>query len=236
MHELLLSVTNDVKQLMRAQAVNANNLANASTDGFKAEIAFMVTSQRMGSLSSVPDLSSGSIKSTGRDLDVAVNGEGWIAVVGADGTEAYSRRGDLHIDAFGQLSNGAGQLVLGNGGPIALPPFGAVEVGADGTVSVLPLGQNPNSMAIIDRIKLVTLEESDIVRGEDGLMRLASGNIAASDASVQLLAGNLEASNVNTVSEMVKMIELARRFEAQVQLMQSAEENSQALSRIMRMS
>ncbi|MBT7718170.1 MAG: flagellar biosynthesis protein FlgF, partial [Halieaceae bacterium] len=140
------------------------------------------------------------------------------------------------IDAFGQLSNGAGQLVLGNGGPIALPPFGAVEVGADGTVSVLPLGQNPNSMAIIDRIKLVTLEESDIVRGEDGLMRLASGNIAASDASVQLLAGNLETSNVNTVSEMVKMIELARRFEAQVQLMQSAEENSQALSRIMRMS
>ena len=98
MHELLLSVTNDVKQLMRAQAVNANNLANASTDGFKAEIAFMVTSQRMGSLSSVPDLSSGSIKSTGRDLDVAVNGEGWIAVVGADGTEAYSRRGDLHIE------------------------------------------------------------------------------------------------------------------------------------------
>ena len=123
MHELLLSVTNDVKQLMRAQAVNANNLANASTDGFKAEIAFMVTSQRMGSLASVPDLSSGSIKSTGRDLDVAVNGEGWIAVVGADGTEAYSRRGDLHIDAFGQLSNGAGQLVLGNGGPYCAAAF-----------------------------------------------------------------------------------------------------------------
>jgi flagellar basal-body rod protein FlgF len=173
------------------------------------------------------------VRTTGRSLDVSINGEGWIAVVADNGTEGFSRRGDLHVDALGQLSNGAGNPILGNSGPIAIPPFASVEIGNDGTVSIQPLGQSPNTLAVVDRIKLVLLRDTDLYRGEDGLMRLVEGESAQADASVQLSSGSLEGSNVNAVAEMVNMIELARRFEGQVKLMQSAQENASALSKIM---
>lgn len=235
MYELLNSITHSAKQTMRAQAVNANNLANASTDGFKAEIAFYSSQDLSGEISSTPDLSQGTVRTTGREMDVAINGEGWFAVLGADGSEAYTRRGDLQIDAFGQLTNGAGQLLLGNNGPIALPPFGSVEIGTDGTVSILPLGQSPNTLAVVDRIKLVTLEASDLQRGDDGLLRLREDALVNPDAEVTVISGALEGSNVNVVGEMVKMIDLARRFESEIRLMKSAQENSAALAEIMSM-
>ena len=236
MHELLLSITNSAKQTMQAQAVNANNLANASTDGFKAELAYYSSLDFGGAISSTPDLSPGTVRTTGRELDISINGEGWIAVVAGDGTEAYSRRGDLQIDAFGQLTNGGGQLVLGNNGPIALPPFGKVEIGSDGTVSVLPLGQTPNTLAVVDRIKLVKFEDQQLQRGTDGLIRLPDGGTVNADASVAVTSGVLEGSNVNVVGEMVKMIDLARRFESEIKLMKHAQENSAALAKIMSMS
>lgn len=236
MHELLLSITSSAKQTMQAQAVNANNLANAGTDGFKAEVAYYSSLDLDGEISSTPDLSPGTVRTTGRELDISINGEGWIAIQAADGTEAYSRRGDLQIDAFGQLTNGAGQLILGNNGPIALPPFGSVEIGTDGTVSILPLGQTPNTLAVVDRIKLVTLPDADLQRGEDGLIRLPEGEAVNPDADVTVLSGVLEGSNVNVVGEMIKMIDLARRFEGEIKLMKSAQENSAALAKIMSMS
>jgi len=231
-----MSITDSAKQTMQAQAVNANNLANAATDGFKAEIAYYSSLDLQGEISSTPDFSPGVIRTTNRDLDVSISGEGWIAILAADGTEAYSRRGDLQVDAFGQLTNGAGQPVLGNNGPIALPPFGSLEIGADGTISILPLGQSPNTLAVVDRIKLVKLEPNEQERGEDGLLRLPEGEAASADASVSLLSGTLEGSNVNIVSEMVKMIDLARRFEGEIKLMKSAQENAAALAKIMSMS
>jgi flagellar basal-body rod protein FlgF len=186
-------------------------------------------------VSSNPDLSPGVVRTTGRDLDVSINGEGWIAVMAEDGTEAYSRRGDLQLDAFGQLTNGAGQSIMGNNGPIALPPFGSLEIGSDGTISILPLGQTPNTLAVVDRIKLVTLEGSEVLRGEDGLVRMPDGFAVEADASVTVLSGMLEGSNVNVVGEMVKMIDLSRRFESEIKLMQSVKENSAALTKIMSM-
>jgi len=235
MQELLLSITNSARQTMQAQAINAHNLANAGTEGFKAEIAYYSTQNAKSTVSSTPDLSPGVVRTTGRDLDVSINGEGWMAVMAEDGTEAYSRRGDLQIDAFGQLTNGVGQPIMGNNGPIALPPFGSLEVGSDGTISILPLGQTPNTIAVVDRIKLVKLEGSEVLRGIDGLIRLPDGIAADADASVGVLSGMLEGSNVNVVGEMVKMIELARRFESEIKLMQSAKENSAALAKIMSM-
>lgn len=235
MHELLLSITNSAKQTMQAQAINAHNLANAGTEGFKAEIAYYSAQSGTSDVASSPDLSPGIVRTTGRDLDVSINGEGWMAVMAEDGTEAYSRRGDLQVDAFGQLSNGAGQPIMGNNGPIALPPFGSLEIGSDGTISILPLGQTPNTLAVVDRIKLVRLDSNEVQRGVDGLIRLPDGFAVDADASVGVLSGMLEGSNVNIVGEMVKMIDLARRFESEIKLMQSAKENSAALAKIMSM-
>ncbi len=235
MNELLITAMNSANQIMQAQAVNTNNLANASTDGFKAEIAYISDAQSGGGVYSTPDLSKGAIRTTGRSLDISIDGDGWIAIMTPDGTEAYSRRGDLRVDAFGQLSNGAGHPIMGNSGPIALPPFAAVEIATDGTISVQPLGQNPNTMAVLDRIKLVQIANSELHRGEDGLMRLPPGEIAGADGSIRVFSGSLEGSNVNAVAEMVKMIELARRFEGHIKLMQSAQENASVLSKIMSM-
>lgn len=226
---------NSANQIMQAQAVNTNNLANASTAGFRAEIAYIAGIESGAGVYSTPDLSPGTVRTTGRNLDVSIDGEGWIAIMSPEGGEAYSRRGDLRVDAFGLLSDGAGHQIMGNNGPIALPPFSTVEIATDGTISIQPLGQTANTMAVVDRIKLVQLQASELHRGEDGLMRLAPGEEAAVDASIRLFSGTLEGSNVNAVSEMIKMIDLARRFEGQIKLMQSAQENAAALSRIMSM-
>ncbi|MEQ8408508.1 MAG: flagellar basal body rod protein FlgF [Gammaproteobacteria bacterium] len=235
MSQLYLSAVANARQIMQAQAVNANNLANASTDGFRAEIAYISDAQNGGQALSSPDLSEGVIRTTGRNLDVAVNGRGWIAVQAPDGTEAYSRRGDLHVDPLGQMVDGLGRQIMGNQGPIAIPPFSNIEIANDGTISIQPLGQPANTMAVLDRIKLVDLPDENTLRGEDGLMRLPDNNIADASAAVQVTSRSLEGSNVNTVGEMVKMIELARRFEGQVKLMRSAQENHAALNKIMGM-
>lgn len=235
MSQLLLSAVDNAKQIMQAQAVNANNLANVSTDGFRSELAYIIANSGSGEALSAVDMSEGVIRTTGRNLDIAISGEGWIAVQGADGTEGYSRRGDMQVDSFGQLTDGVGRPILGNNGPIALPPFSSVEIAADGTISVQPLGSPANTMAVVDRIKLTEPNQAALVRGEDGLMRLPDNGIADASATVRVTAGSLEGSNVNAVAEMVKMIDLARRFEGQVKLMQSAQENQQALSKIMSM-
>ncbi|PCJ40832.1 MAG: flagellar biosynthesis protein FlgF [SAR86 cluster bacterium] len=232
MNELLVTAMNSARQIMQAQAVNTNNLANVSTDGFKAEIAYL-SDVEGDSVRSIADLQTGNPRTTGRSLDISINGEGWIAIMGADGSESYSRRGDLKIDAFGQLSDGIGRSIMGNNGPIALPPFATVEIAVDGTISIQPLGQGPNTMAVIDRIKLVLPDTSQLKRGTDGLLSLPPGETIDADASVRILSGSLEGSNVNAVAEMVKMIDLSRRFEAQINLMQTAQENSAALSKIM---
>jgi flagellar basal-body rod protein FlgF len=229
------------KQLALAQATNSNNLANASTPGFRADLesftALPVEGPTYGSRIYVSDeragvdLDPGVINSTGRELDVAINGAGFIAVQASDGAEAYTRAGDFRITAEGLLTTGAGHPVMGNGGPVAVPPFERIQIGVDGTVSIQPLGQAGASLAVIDRIKLVNPPAQGIEKRADGL--LGTPTPAEADASVRLESGALESSNVNTVESLVKMIELARAFELNIKTMNAAAENETSTNQLL---
>ncbi|CAI8804951.1 flagellar basal-body rod protein FlgF [Methylocaldum szegediense] len=244
MDRALYVAMSGAKQILLAQASNANNLANANTPGFRADFEQLRSMpvfgngypSRVYAMTERPgtDLSMGSLQTTGRDLDVAINGEGWIAVQARDGSEAYTRAGNLQITPSGQLVTGSGLPVLGNAGPIAIPPAQKVEIGTDGTISIVPQNANPAALAILDRIKLVKPDKSLLEKGEDGLMRVRNGAPVAATNEVQLVTGSLEGSNVSTVEELVQMIELARQFEYQIKLMKTVEDNGNAGTTLMR--
>ena len=232
------------KETLRAQTVNNHNLANASTTGFRADLSAFQSRAVAGSgyasrayatNSTIGwDSTQGALMSTGRDLDVGIQGPGWIAVQGPDGREAYTRAGDLRVDPSGMLMNGAGQTVLGEGGPISVPPNTSLLVGADGTISIVPVGQGPETTSQVGRIKLVNPPADTLVRGDDGLFRTADGTDAAPDASVRVATGVLESSNVNVADAMVNMIELSRHFDLQVKAMRTAEENAAAAAQLLK--
>ena len=246
MDRMLFIAMSGAKETMTAQAINTNNLANASTVGFRADFQSSLSQQVYGPgeasrvyATTRPegvDFSQGSIISTGRELDTAINGNGWFAVQTADGSEAYTRAGDLRIDSAGRITNGAGFALLGNGGPISVPAHSKLQIGADGTISVQPLGQSVNTLAIIDRIKLVNPSNDQLEKGSDGLMRMRDGQPAQVDGRVGVTSGSLESSNVNTIGAMVRMIELARQYETNIKLMSTAEDNDRASAAIMQMS
>ena len=246
MDRMLFIAMNGAKETMTAQAINTNNLANASTTGFRADFQASMSQQVYGPghpsrvYASVKgegvDFTPGSIISTGRELDVAINGKGWFAVQADDGSEAYTRAGDFKVDNLGRLTTGAGHTVLGNGGPISIPANAKLEIGSDGTISIHPLGQAVNTLAIIDRIKLVNPANDQLHKGVDGLMHMQGNRAAAEDGSIRVVSGSLETSNVNTVGALVRMIELARQYETHIKLMQSAEENDRASAEIIKMS
>jgi len=232
-------------QTLRAQAVNSHNLANASTTGFKAELAAQQAVAVDGPLFATRvntrlqgqgfDASLGSIQQTGNPLDVALAPDRWLAVQAPDGSEAYTRAGDLQVGADGLLRTGAGHLVMGDGGPLSIPPSSQIAIGGDGTVTVVPLGQGPESPAQIGRLKVVTAEASRIERGSDGLMRAREGESLDSASGAVLTSGALEGSNVNLADCMVTMIQLSRQFEMQTKLMKTAEQNDQASTSLLRM-
>lgn len=234
------------KQMLTAQGVVSNNLANANTTGFKADLAAFRTMpvfgdgypSRVYAMTERPgvDFKTGTIETTGNDLDVAINGNGFIAVQAPDGTEAYTRVGEFKQTVSGQLVTASGQPVLGNGGPIAIPPAESLVIGDDGTISIRPVGQAANTLAQVDRIKLVNPEVKDLVKGEDGLYRLKNGASAAPDASVRIVRGALERSNVNTVNEMIGLIQNQRQYEMAVKAMQTAQEIDSAGERLLRLS
>ncbi len=229
------------KATMQRQDVLANNLANVSTAGFRAELqAFRAVpvegsgaSTRVYALETTPgyDASAGPITATGRNLDVAMKGNAWLAVQGLDGTEAYTRGGSLELSSDGTLTTRNGLPVLGDGGPIQVPANSEVSIGADGTVSAR--GANGRSAAI-GRLKLVT-PEAPLNRGEDGLFRAADGDLPA-DATARVQDGALEGSNVSAVETMVSMISAARQFEAQMKMLQTAEADEKAASQLLSMS
>jgi flagellar basal-body rod protein FlgF len=181
------------------------------------------------------DLTPGPVSTTGRDLDVALSEDGLLAVQGPDGKEAYTRAGNLKVDSAGLLQTGGGLLVLGDGGPITVPPYQKLEIGADGTISIQPLGQSPSTLAVVGRIKLVNPPKEQLIKGADGLIHLNDSSIAAADASVHLASGALEGSNVTTVDAMATMIELSRQYEMQVKIMKEAEQNDADSAKLMAM-
>lgn len=246
MDEMIYVAMTGAKQTEYAQAINSNNLANISTTGFRADLH---------SFSSVPvdgpgidtrinavvdsygtDFSHGPTMTTGNELDVAIEGEGYLAVQAPDGTEAYTRAGDLHFDmqAGGLLTTGSGHPVMGDGGPVAIPPNSGVTIGDDGTITVQPIGQSVETLAIVDRLKLVNPERGLLQKGPDGLMHLPDGDVAFADPGVTVTAGALEQSNVNVAKTLVNMIELARQYEMQVNVIKESKENADAASQIMR--
>ena len=243
MDRVVFVVASGAKQLMQAQAVNAHNLANVNTIGFQADLANFRAQQLYGPghESRVYALGEdggarfekGTIQSTGRTLDVAVNGEGWIAVQALDGSEAYTRAGNLRVNINGQLLTGAGQPVMGESGPIVIPEFEKLEIGRDGTISVKPIGQQPNTLAEVGRIKLVSPPQDELVKGADGLLRSRTGSEVPATTEVTLLSGALESSNVNSVEALVDMIGLARQFEMAVTIMQTAKEMDEQTGQLM---
>ena len=230
-----------------AMQAHANNLANISTTGFRRDFeqarAMPVFGDsfpaRVYAMSERPatDFSGGSLQETGRDLDVAAKGNAWIAVQAPDGGEAYVRTGSLEIDALGQLRTGDGMPVLGNGGPIAVPPEEKIDIGEDGTITIRGQGNNPNALATVDRIKLVTPDPKQLEKGPDGLIRVAQGQPAPqADANASVQSGFLESSNVNAVEEMTSILALSRQFELHVKMMRTAEDDSQAAAKVLQLS
>ncbi len=234
------------KQTLLAQSNNANNLANSQTTGFKSDFEQFRSMpvfgpgfpSRVYAMTERPgvDLSPGVLQSTGRELDVAVNGDGWIVVQGKDGQEAYTRAGDLRISPEGILQTGAGLQILGDDGPLAIPEAAKVEIGRDGSISIIPLGDNASTLVGVGRIKLVNPNPEDLEKLNDGLLTLKPGTPALeADANVVLVQGALESSNVNAISAMVEMIELSRNFELQVKVMKQADENSGVSAKLMQL-
>ena len=245
MDRMLYVAMSGAKETMRAQTVNNHNLANVSTTGFRADLAAFQSRAVDGSgyASRVYatngtvgfDKNQGSMQSTGRDLDVAINGPGWFVVQDASGKEAFTRAGDFQIDPTGQLVSASGRPIVGDGGPINVPPYTSIFFAGDGSISVVAQGQTPDAAATIGRLKLVNPPDGQVERGDDGLFRMKDGSTASADPNIRVGSGTLETSNVNTAAAMVNMIELARQFEMQVKAIRSAEENGAAAAQLMRL-
>lgn len=227
------------KATMERQEVLANNLANASTLGFRAELqAFRAVpvrgdgaSTRVYALETTTgyDAKQGSVQHTGRPLDVALQGNAWLSVQGLDGTEAYTRAGALTVSADGGLMTHGGLLVLGEGGPLQLPSNAQVSIAADGTVSAR---NGRGTTSVVGRLKLVT-PEAPLQRGGDGLFRAPQGEELPADPNARLQEGALEQSNVNAVETMVAMISAARQFEQQMKMLKTAEADENASAKLL---
>jgi flagellar basal-body rod protein FlgF len=242
MDRLLYIAMNGAKHSLLQQSVTAHNLSNVSTTAYKSQNhAFRAlpvlgpgSPTRTFVVDSTPNanLAPGAVRSTGRPLDIAINGKGWIAVQDASGQEAYTRNGSLQSGIGGLLVTSNGLPVLGDGGPITIPEDSELTIGNDGTITVATNNQF-NALTAIARIKLVNPADADMVRGDDGLFRQSSGQPAAADAAVTLAPAALESSNVNSVAELINIIDQSRFFDMQVKLMQKADENAGRAAQVM---
>lgn len=228
------------------EGISANNLANVNTPGFKADLFAAQTMympnggegyndvmQAMAvQMPNRIDLTPGPLMTTSRDLDLAVDGDGWFAVQSGNG-EAYTRAGNFIIDSNGMLTTAAGQPVLGDGGPISIPPAQRIDIGRDGTISIIPLDAKPNEVAVLDRIKLVQLDGKQAYKDENGLIRLQGGAKAVPSTEIKLVQGALEGSNVSAIDQMINLISTGREFDASLKLMQAVDENTAKLAQVL---
>jgi flagellar basal-body rod protein FlgF len=231
--------------ILQQQAAVGQNLSNVDTPGYRAAInAFravplvgngLPTRTFVVDSTAGADFSPGGMQPTGRSLDIAVHGKGWIAVQLENGGEAYTRNGSFKVTPEGILQTRSGLNVIGETGLITIPPNTEVTIAKDGTISTVPSGQTPTQVVVVGRIKLVNPAENQMVRGDDGLFRTKDGKPAIADAGVSVVSGNLESSNVKTVEAMVNMIVLARQFDMQMKMLQSADNNAKQASQLLSM-
>ena len=236
MDRLLYVAMTGAKQLMQAQGLVSHNLANVSTTGFRADLARFEArpvegpgyASRVNTVATGLgfDRTQGALMQTGETLDVAIDGEGWLAVQARDGNEAYVRGGSLKVNSLGLLEAERGELVLGDNGPMAVPPYTQIALAADGTLSIVPQGQGPETLAQIGRLKLVNPEVDRLGKRPDGLVEVTDGQEVESDGNVKVASGFIETSNVNIASTLVDMIEFQRQFEVAVRMMQTADQNA----------
>ncbi len=242
MDRMIYTAMTGAKHILEQQATNSHNLANATSTGFRAQVdafrAVPVISEGLPTRAFVVDATAGAdfrpgpIQTTGRDLDVAVLDKGWLVVQRDDGSEGYTRNGALKINENGVLQTASGMNIMGDGGPISIPPDVKISIAKDGTISSVNNGTTPGPSNILGRLKLVNPAESNLVRKSDGLFGTKDGSPVEADANVTIASGALEGSNVNVVDAMVNMISLARQFETQMKLLQSAENNANKASQI----
>lgn len=248
MDRLIYTALSGTSQILDKQSVVANNLANASTTGFKAQLsAFrsvpvngdgLPTRAITAATTPQSDLSQGPIQQTGRPLDIALDGQGWLAVQSDDGSEAYTRNGNLQADATGLLRSNGRPVLSANGNPIVLPLNGTVSIADDGTISALGAGDEPNTMADIGRLKLVAAPDAGMQRRDDGLFTALTPNGGTAEAlqpddSVRIESGALEASNVSPTETMVGMIDNARQFQMQMKMLSSADDNARSANQLL---
>ncbi|MGY8525700.1 flagellar basal-body rod protein FlgF [Paracidovorax citrulli] len=237
MDRMIYTALSGAKQTMDQQAAVANNLANVSTTGYRAQVNMFravpvvgqETQTRAFTLASTPgvDFKAGPLTYTERPLDIAIKGNGWLAVQTPDG-EAYTRAGSLQISPEGQLQTSTGRPVMGDGGPIAVPPGSAISIASNGVITARGPGEAANGLAQIGQLRLVNPPQNAMARGDDGLFRMREGADAVqADPNVRIVTGALEGSNVNPVEAMVDMIANARRFEMQIKMIQGADMNEQ---------
>lgn len=252
MDKMVYIAASGAKQSMRGLALKANNLANANTTGFKADFAQARSMQAFGeglptrvfAMQERPgsNMISGGLVETGRELDIAFSDKGWLAVQDAQGNEAYTKVGTLNIKPDGTLTADHGRQVIGEGGPIILPlPIEKIEFSEDGSIQIRPQGAPANFLEVVDRLKVIEADNSQLEKGNDGLFRpkadkLVDGLCDFCDISpnVKVMTGTLEKSNVNPVHEMVDMISHQRQFELQLKLMKTAEEIDERQTQLLR--
>lgn len=224
MDAILYTAYLGMRARQRALDANANNIANVSTAGFKGErttyssveadaakassaAAAARAPRALGVLAGgATDFSAGPLRETGRTLDAAIEGDGFF-VVQTERGERYTRAGNFTLDAAGQLVTQSGDLVVGEAGPVTVPP-GNVAVGEDGTVSV--------GGSAVGRLRIVRFDKpaAELFKEGASLFAAAEGARPAAAEGSRVVQGALEASNVNSVAEMVAMMRNGREFES----------------------
>jgi len=230
---------------MARQTAIANNLANANTAGFRAEIVnastrwvggqtFQSRAEQVDQVIAA-DMKQGSVTQTGNPLDIALDGEGFIAVQASDGSEGYTRRGDLKLNDSGLLTTGDGNPVIGGSGPITLPPADSIKIAKDGGIWIVPQGGQIDQPQQIDTIKLVNAKGSVVAKGTDNLFREVNGGALPEDPLASVTSGSLEGSNVNATTALVQMIEASRAWETQIKLIDTAKDIDSGGASLMRL-
>lgn len=245
MDRLIYTSLSAMRASMARQTATANNIANAQTPGFRADLAEVQSLWLRGGPAEArapaseevlaADMTAGTVMATGRALDVAVEGDAMLVVQSEEGEEAYTRRGDLQLSSSGLLTTGDGRPVMGSGGPVTLPPADSIAIDADGRISIVPAGGDPTQPQEIERLRLVGARGSDTVKGMDNLFRVRGGGILPDDPAARVKSGHLEGSNVSTTKALVDMIEASRAWDTQLKLIADARDNDAATADLMRL-